>query len=365
MGPGVRRDDEERVLMSRSSNTVNAHERDRWIRHDAHLWIQHDIKRFLLPGTDPADVVPVLARQRDREEAAFAAKIAECHRVLAAIRQEVASIRADMARRRLAEQTKYSPTQPRMPAGNPRGGQWTDRSGSGAGGGFGGFGSADGEGSAEGPDGEGDTGSSDGPEDVGTSIDAPSPDRSEGDGTRGTDDRLAASDKPSPGRAAMLGIMARAAERAIEAYRSGNLLLDLFGNKSGAVAVTTIDDKDIFGSNSSSSTYDDADRKAAIDLRNKLVAKYPNVMSVDNLGDTPNNALFHAETNVLLRAAQANGGTLQGRSLDIYIDRDMCANCRSVVPLVGLELGNPNLTFVDPKTITTIYNGSVISRSKR
>src|SRR4051794_32937391 len=33
-----------------------------------------------------------------------------------------------MARRR-ALAAKYSPTQPRIPAGNPRGGEWTDRSG--------------------------------------------------------------------------------------------------------------------------------------------------------------------------------------------------------------------------------------------
>jgi hypothetical protein len=59
-------------------------------------------------------------------------------------------------------------------------------------------------------------------------------------------------DKPAPGRVAMLEIMARAAARVMEAFRSENLLFDLFGNKSGAVAVTTIDDKDIFGSNSTS-----------------------------------------------------------------------------------------------------------------
>jgi hypothetical protein len=253
-----------------------------------------------------------------------------------------------------------------VPAGNPRGGQWTDRSGGGAsGGGFGGFGSADGEGSAEGTQGEGDIGSPDGSEGVGTSIDAPSSDRSEGDGTRGYDDRLAASDKPSPGRAAMLGIMARAAERAIESYRSGNLLLDLFGNKGGAVAVTTIDDKDISGSNSKSVTYTDADFKAAQSMRDSLVEKYPKVMSIDNLGDAPNNALFHAETNVLLRAAQASNGTLAGRSLDIYVDRRLCANCEKVIPLVGLELGNPTLTYVDPDRILSIANGTITSRSRR
>jgi hypothetical protein len=115
--------------MSRSSGHINRHERDRWLRHDAHLWIRHDIKRFLKPGTDPADIFPALARRREAEDAAFAAQIAKHRRVLAALREELASIRADLARRRLAEQTKYSPSQPRMPAGNPRGGQWTDRSG--------------------------------------------------------------------------------------------------------------------------------------------------------------------------------------------------------------------------------------------
>jgi hypothetical protein len=117
--------------MSRTSNTINVHERDRWLRHDAHRFIRHDVKRFLKPGIDPADVYPALARRRDREDAAFAAEIAKGYRLIAALREEVASIRADMVRRRLAEQTKYCPTQPRVPAGNPRGGQWADRSGGG------------------------------------------------------------------------------------------------------------------------------------------------------------------------------------------------------------------------------------------
>ncbi|HEV7600728.1 MAG TPA: hypothetical protein VGO49_10795, partial [Bradyrhizobium sp.] len=108
--------------MSRQSERINAHERDRWMRHDAHLWIRHDVKRFLKPGTDPADVYPALARQRDREDAAFAAEIAKGYRLIATLRAEVASIKADMVRRRLAEQTKYGPTQPRVPAGNRDGG---------------------------------------------------------------------------------------------------------------------------------------------------------------------------------------------------------------------------------------------------
>jgi MafB19-like deaminase len=159
--------------------------------------------------------------------------------------------------------------------------------------------------------------------------------------------------------------MARAAEGLINAYRSGNFLNDLFGNRTGAVAVTTIDDKDIFGSNSTSSTYTDADFRAAQNMRDSLVEKYPKVMSTDNLGDAPNNALFHAETNVLLKAAEANNGTLAGRSLDIYVDRRLCPNCETVVPLVGLELGNPTLTYVDPDRIFSIANGKITSRSRR
>jgi hypothetical protein len=108
-----------------------ANQRPLWLRHDAHRFIRHDIKRFLKPGTDPADVFPALARRRNREEAAFAAQIAKGYRLLAVLREEVASIKADMLRRRQAEQTKYSPAQLRVPAGNPRGGQWTDRSGAG------------------------------------------------------------------------------------------------------------------------------------------------------------------------------------------------------------------------------------------
>jgi Bacterial CdiA-CT RNAse A domain len=98
------------------------------MRHDAHLWMQPDPARFLAPGTDPADVYPALARQCDQANAALAAKIAEGYRLIATLREEVASIRADMARRR-ALAIKYSPTQPRVPAGNPDGGQWTNRSG--------------------------------------------------------------------------------------------------------------------------------------------------------------------------------------------------------------------------------------------
>jgi hypothetical protein len=98
-----------------------------------HLWIRHDASRFVRPGFDPADVFPTLARKPDAAKAAafeakLAAVVAEGYRLNAVLREEVAEIRAEMKRRRL-EEAKYSPSQPRVPAGNPRGGQWTDRSG--------------------------------------------------------------------------------------------------------------------------------------------------------------------------------------------------------------------------------------------
>jgi hypothetical protein len=105
------------------------HHRQRWLRHDAHLWIRPDAARFLPPGTDLADIYPTLPRKPDAAKAAaFEAEIEAGYRLLAVLREEVASLRAELARRRALE-AKYSPTQPRVPAGNPRGGQWTDRSG--------------------------------------------------------------------------------------------------------------------------------------------------------------------------------------------------------------------------------------------
>jgi hypothetical protein len=115
--------------MPQPPSAYDVHQRQRWTRHDAHLWIRHDAARFLPPGTDPADVFPTLKQQREAaEDAAFAAKIAASRRFLAELRVEVDELKAALARR-LLEEAKYSPSQPRVPAGNPRGGQWTDRSG--------------------------------------------------------------------------------------------------------------------------------------------------------------------------------------------------------------------------------------------
>ena len=89
--------------------------------------------------------------------------------------------------------------------------------------------------------------------------------------------------------------------------------------------------------------------------------KYPELSSRDNIGKMPRNAIFHAETTVLLRAAHENGGTLAGQTLTVYVDAETCNNCEAVLPYVGLELGNPTVTFTDSKGSTiTIQDGKLI-----
>jgi hypothetical protein len=59
------------------------HQQSRWLRPDAARWVRPDAARFLPPGADVVKAFPALAR-------------------------------------------KFNPDQPRVPAGNPDGGQWTD-----------------------------------------------------------------------------------------------------------------------------------------------------------------------------------------------------------------------------------------------
>ncbi|MGP9811879.1 hypothetical protein ACTZWT_10245 [Rhodopseudomonas sp. NSM] len=76
--------------MWRATESTAAHQRARfmqpnatlWMRPDAERWIRPDVARFLAPGALPEDVFPALDR-------------------------------------------KYNPNQPRVPKGNPDGGEWT------------------------------------------------------------------------------------------------------------------------------------------------------------------------------------------------------------------------------------------------
>lgn len=105
----------------------------------------------------------------------------------------------------------------------------------------------------------------------------------------------------------------------------------------------------------------------AVAWRSKLIARYPDELSPGNIGKKPNDALFHAETTLLLPAAKDNGGALTNREINVSVDRDMCTSCETVLPLLGLELGNPSVTFTNlrDRTAQTMKNGVWLSRGKR
>lgn len=150
----------------------------------------------------------------------------------------------------------------------------------------------------------------------------------------------------------------------INAYRATNNMPDLFGRPSwpgdkGTVAVTEIEGKLYFGVNSVAPTYTKADQKEAESWRRVLIDRYPDVLRTDNIGHVPNDSLFHAESTVLLRAAKDNNGTLEGRAIEVHTDRKICVtSCERVLPKLGLELGNPSVTFIQPDgTIRTMRDG--------
>ena len=137
----------------------------------------------------------------------------------------------------------------------------------------------------------------------------------------------------------------------MEAFRSQNGLYDLFKSKVGTVSYTTINGKDVFGSNSTSPMYYKSDQLAADALRDRLISKAPRIFKSDNVGEMPNDALYHADTTVLLRAAKEKGGSLAGETLVVHSDKEMCNNCRTALPYAGVEVGNPTVTYVEPNGI--------------
>jgi hypothetical protein len=233
----------------------------------------------------------------------------------------------------------FNPNQPRVPPGHSDGGEWTRISG---------FGDAHLATSSE------DAHATDLPGEV-QPTEAPS--HASLAGPLG-DMIFAATERPPrlPGR---LGALLRAGLLAIEIFRK--LGWDLFGPlRGGTVARTTIDGKEVFGTNSGLSAYTREDDAAARAMRSRMLSKYPDVMSTENIGGMPNNVLFHAEATVLLRAARESGGTLAGKILEVVVDNNMCSRCTDteVLPKLGLELGNPTVTYIDKlKRIKTMKNG--------
>lgn len=133
----------------------------------------------------------------------------------------------------------------------------------------------------------------------------------------------------------------------------------------GTVAYAEVDGRPVIGVNSDAPGYTMADEAAAQSMRAQLVERYPDIMATDNLGHMPNNALFHAEANALLRA-EAGGRYLSGRTIEMRVDRQLCPSCDRVLPLVGLRVGNPTVRIIDGAgDLWIMRDGNWIRRGRR
>ena len=139
----------------------------------------------------------------------------------------------------------------------------------------------------------------------------------------------------------------------LDSYRSMTGMPDLGGlparaKGDGTVAKADIGGAVVFGVNSDAPGYTMFDRVSANAMRDQLIRKNPEVMSTTNLGWMPNNAVYHAEATSLMRWARKLGTSLKGKNIEITIDRDLCTSCDMVLPYIGLELGDPDVTVIEP-----------------
>ena len=116
----------------------------------------------------------------------------------------------------------------------------------------------------------------------------------------------------------------------------------------GTIALGEMDGKLYFGVNSSSPGYTTTDEKMATAMRDVMIEAYPEIMSTTNRGWKPNDALYHAEATMLLRAATKNGGKLTGKTITIRVDRNLCGSCEIVLPALSEKLGNPRIEIIGP-----------------
>ena len=133
----------------------------------------------------------------------------------------------------------------------------------------------------------------------------------------------------------------------------------------GTVAYMEVDGQAVFGVNSDAPGYTVRDEEMARDMRARLIDRYPDIMATGNVGHKPNVALFHAEANALLRAAEPFGGSLAGRTIEMRVDRELCRSCQRVLPSLGAEIGNPNVRIIDGTgAIWIMRDGTWIRRGR-
>jgi hypothetical protein len=200
----------------------------------------------------------------------------------------------------------YDPNQPRVPAGHPDGGQWTD--------------------------------------DYRWTDD----ERWTGHPLIGAQFAAGRELPPIGPLGGRLPLILRRLLQILQKRRSDNLLYDLFGKPRGAVSMVEIDGEPFYGSSSGLPLYTSRDRAEADAMRDILLQKYPDLVG-SNIGEKPMDGLYHAEANALLRAARDRRELLAGRKLEVVTDRPMCPSCQRILPKIGLELGNPTVTFIGPR----------------
>jgi hypothetical protein len=144
------------------------------------------------------------------------------------------------------------------------------------------------------------------------------------------------------------------ARKAIEAIYRELASWDLFGHQNPdevTVAVTTIDGRrDIHGTSSRHGDWRAIDHVEVRRLRAVILRRYPHLARGRGLTEAPLDAFYHAETKLLLRAARESGGSLAGQTFDVFVDNETCSGCKRVLGYVGLELGNPTVTFINSRT---------------
>jgi hypothetical protein len=350
-----------------------AHVRKR-MRTNAHLAIRHDAYRFMPPGApryvgkdvvryfwpDPQNGQPSQADERKDQR-----DLATEHRELLWMQSELTAIKAELKLLRLLRTIKaYNPNQPRVLAGSREGGQWTN----------------------------GDARTGVRVASIGKTIAQLlkaalklrlSPPDNAARRARDMLNRVRHLDSLwQPKSSSDEGIAQEAEKRLAEfadlppdrliaTYRAQNSMPDLFGQPTwrldkGTVAVTKLDGVPEFGVNSKAPGYERVDTEAADTMRRLLIETHPDEMKRTNIGQKPNDSVYHAEATVLFRAARRYEGTLEGRTLDVYVDREMCRSCDKLLPLIGQELGNPTVTYVDLRSgeTATMRDGKWINRTR-
>jgi hypothetical protein len=107
------------------------HQRKRWMRPDAERYWRHDRERYfklgVLDGKSAFDRSRADARDAAHERA-FQDELLALRRDHAVLRRAFEEVKAAL----LARKAGFDPNQPRVPAGNSYGGQWTDAGGGGS-----------------------------------------------------------------------------------------------------------------------------------------------------------------------------------------------------------------------------------------